>query len=269
MIDELESELREALAQRADALPPQAYARLGETDYHPRSPAWRKGLALGGTAGIATAAGIVVAVVGLGTGTERAFAGWTPSPTVPAGGQIASAESRCKSAMATPAERERAREQASGSHTGPWPAAADGGEWQTTLTDTRGPYTIVLLTDAVGQASCLTGPGFPQPGIGADERAAGSTASTIPVGQIGEITYGFSRATNEQAYMKTSGRVGAGVSAVTLVLGDGSHIAASTANGWFLAWWPGSQRTVAAEVTTATGTNTMQLSDPVPTNPGT
>lgn len=263
MIEQLESELREALAQRAQAMPAQAYARLRQVDYHPRSPLRRTGLALGGSALAAGVAGITVSLVGLGAGTQRAFAGWTPSPTTPASGQTADAEAACKGNMATPAELEHAITDANGTRpaSGEWPSG--GGEWRTVLTDTRGPYTTVLLANADGRASCLNGPGFPRPAIGVGERTAAGKWPAIAAGQISEPTYGFSRATGEQPYMTTSGRLGSGVSAVTLVLSDGRHIASSIENGWFLAWWPGSQRTIAAEVTTASGTHTQPLDDPI------
>jgi hypothetical protein len=166
--------------------------------------------------------------------------------------------------MATPAELERARLQASGgraSTAGEWPTSS--GEWRTILTDTRGPYTIVLLANTGGSAKCLTGPGFPGPAIGVSEQSTASPPPALPSGQIGQLSYGFSRAIDEQPYMDTSGRVGSGVSAVTFVLGDGSHVTASVENGWFLAWWPGTQTTVAAEVSTSEGTHTQQLYDPI------
>ncbi len=263
MIEQFESELREAFAERAAGMPADAFARLRHADYHPRSPIQRKAMALGGTAAAAGVAGIAVSLIGFGAGTPRAFAGWTPSPTAPASGQTTTAETVCKAHMATPAEVERARQQASGrpSTPGEWPTSS--GEWRTVLTDTRGPYTIVLLANMGGSARCLTGPGFPDPAIGVGERSAASPLPAISTGQIGEPSYGFSRATDEQPYMETSGRVGAGVSAVTFVLSDGSHVAASVENGWFLAWWPGSQSTVSAEVSTSEGTHSQQLDDPV------
>lgn len=263
MIEQLESELREAFAERADGMPADAFARLHHADYHPRSPIQNKVVALGGAAAVAGVAGIAVSLIGFGAGTPRAFAGWTPSPTAPASGQTTAAEATCKAHMATPAELERARQQASGrpSAPGEWPTSS--GEWRTAITDTRGPYTIVLLANTGGSATCLTGPEFPGPAIGVSERSATSPLPTIPTAQIGEPSYGFSRATDEQPYMETSGRVGAGVSAVTFVLGDGSHVAASVENGWFLAWWPGTQTTVAAEVSTPEGIHSQQLDDPV------
>lgn len=263
MIDLLESELREAFAQRAEDIPTDAFARLRQADYRPRSPIQHTALALGGAAAAAGVAGIAVSLIGFGAGAQRAFAGWTPSPTAPASGQTTTAEASCKAHMATPAELERARRDASGGHSAPgeWPTSS--GEWRTVLTDTRGPYTIVLLANTGGVARCLTGPGFPGPAISESEGSASSQSATMPAGQIGRLSYGFSRAVDEQPYSDTIGRVGSGASSVTFLLSDGSHVAASIENGWFLAWWPGSQTTVAAEVSTPEGIHTQQLDDPL------
>jgi hypothetical protein len=35
-----------------------------------------------------------------------------------------------------------------------------------------------------------------------------------------------------------TGRVGPGVAAVDVVFSSGSRVRATTANGWFVAWWP-------------------------------
>ena len=61
----------------------------------------RRGLAFGGVG--LTAAGVTAAlVIVLGAGTPSAFAAWTPSPTTPAPGEAAAAESACKAGAATP-----------------------------------------------------------------------------------------------------------------------------------------------------------------------
>jgi hypothetical protein len=262
MTEQLEAQLRAELRRHAATVPPHAAARLHTIDYHPRAPLSRMALALGGGIGVAASAAVALSVIGLGAGTQRAFAGWSPVPTTPAGGQIAGAEAACKADMATPLERQQARTQATepGSNSArELPPVAEGGEWQTMLADTRGPYTILLLANSDGNAQCLTGPGLSRPGVGVGEGANSGTQGTVPAGQIREGLSGFQRAADEQPYMSTSGRVGAGVSAVTVVLGDGTHVVASVANGWFLAWWPGTEVAVAAEVQTSSGTSTQQL----------
>jgi hypothetical protein len=53
------------------------------------------------------------------------------------------------------------------------------------------------------------------------------------------------------------GPTGAGVTAVTIERSDGSSVQATVANGWYLAWWPGTVTATNAEVTTASGTSTV------------
>jgi hypothetical protein len=244
MTQQLETQLREAFAQRARQVPAQACTRVREGNYKPRSSLRLPGLALGGVTALAVLAVLALSVVGLGPDTQRAFAGWTPVPTLPVRGQVAGAEAACKGDLTTIAARD--------------------GRWQTVLTDTRGPYTIVLLADAGGHANCLTGPEtVPHPAIGGGEGYQSGTRFAAPAGRIDLSSYGFSRAHDEQPYMYASGRAGSGVSAVTLVLGDGTRVIASVAHGWFLAWWPGTQRTISARVTSDGHTNTLRLYDPV------
>jgi hypothetical protein len=103
-------------------------------------------LAVGGSALVAGLAAIVVLVLA-GPGTSDAFAAWTPSPTAPAPGQVASAESTCSAAAAAPP-----------------PGAPSGlatGPTQVSLVDTRGPFTLVLFganTVTRGVRMCISGP---------------------------------------------------------------------------------------------------------------
>lgn len=55
------------------------------------------------------------------------------------------------------------------------------------------------------------------------------------------------------------GRVGAGVSAVTITLSDGSTVQATVSGGWYLAWWPGSVAAANAQISTASGTGTVAV----------
>ena len=61
------------------------------------------------------------------------------------------------------------------------------------------------------------------------------------------------------AFTFVEGQVDDGVTGVTLVLSDGEHVQATTGNGWFLAWWPGSLDATAADITSASGTSTQTL----------
>ena len=50
------------------------------------------------------------------------------------------------------------------------------------------------------------------------------------------------------------GRVGDGVTVVTVDRSDGTSVQATVTNGWYLAWWPGSAAAKTAAVTSASGT---------------
>jgi hypothetical protein len=70
-----------------------------------------------------------------------------------------------------------------------------------------------------------------------------------------------------QPYTLVVGRAGTGVTGVTLTLENGGNVTATTGNGRFIAWWPGSQGISSAAVATATGVSTQTLNLPGPGNP--
>ena len=90
--------------------------------------------------GAATAAALVAFG---GTGAANAFAGWTATPTTPASGETATALAQCTSRLASRGQ--------SGV-----PAAG----WQAVVTDTRGPFTAMILDSDSVTATCLSGPSF-------------------------------------------------------------------------------------------------------------
>jgi hypothetical protein len=66
-------------------------------------------------------------------------------------------------------------------------------------------------------------------------------------------------ARTRQPYTLVEGRTGAGVTGVVLALGNGNKVTATSGDGVFVAWWPGSQRLTAAVVMTASGASTQPL----------
>jgi hypothetical protein len=79
----------------------------------------------------------------------------------------------------------------------------------------------------------------------------------VPAGHVTIVSSGSTStppAEGSQHFSQVVGRTGRGVNRVTLRLHDGTRVTASLANGWFLAWWPGTQRGTATEVTTSKGT---------------
>jgi hypothetical protein len=223
MSDLLERDLREALAERAAGITPQAGARLRAIDYHPRSRRLASGRVLG-AAGLSGAAAAAGAVILLGSSAAPAFAGWTASPTTPAPGQLAAAQQRCGTAAGTPV-----------------------------LTDTRGPYTASIYADG---STCVQGNGIEIASSG------GGTTSSIPAGTI-ELGGAGESDSDGHALTIVDGSVGAGVTAVTVTRSNGSSVQASVQNGWYLAWWPGTERAVTAQVVAGSRTRTQAF----PTGP--
>lgn len=209
----------------------------------------------GGFAVAATTAAIVLTA---GSAPSVAFAHYAADPTVPAGGQVQEAEAECQR---NPGLR----------------------SVMPTLADTRGPYTLLVYPESTGSL-CVTGPsmqsptgephvlsfnGFLASSVAAAQRgtatstpAPPSTASiassAIQVVVKAAQTIPTASAGAAQASFEV-GRVGGDVSAVSLVLKDGSHIGATTSDGWFAAWWPGGEEAQSAKITTTTGISTQQL----------
>jgi len=205
-----------------------------------------------GAAAAAVAVVAVTLILSLGPETQRAFAGWSASPTAPSSGQVQAAEAACMTQLPT------------GS-----PAAQSG--FSVVLTDTRGPYTVLILQDArtASVGSCFVGP---SPGSAEVSLEVGGPLTPLRAGEIGVLSSGLApasgatqRTSEGNPYTMIEGPAGPGVVGVTLVLSDGSHVTASTAGGWYAAWWPGTQRAVTAEVRSPSGTATQQLAKQLPT----
>lgn len=210
----------------------------------------RRGFALGGAGLLASGvtAGLVVLV---GAGTPSAFAAWTSSPTAPSPGQVAAAEGACGIGAENP------------------PPTATPLPTNVTLTTTRGPFTLVLFgtnTTTRGPVMCMSGPDGTQSTANAVVFSAegGSQPATPSPDQIALDRFGGAYA-NGQRYTIAEGSAGSAVSAATLVLSDGTRVVATTGNGLFLAWWPGSATVRSATVTTATGTTTQAINYPAGT----
>jgi hypothetical protein len=236
MTEQLESELREALRDRAAQVPASSIARLTHHDYDPRTRRLRPPLAIGAFATAAGTAGAVAVVISLSAGASNAFAGWTPAPTPPAPGQLAAARASCK---------------ASQSPISGLPLK---------LADTRGPFTFSIYADSTSSAACIKGPSFIS--------VSGSMASDAVTVPADEVLLSTSHQTDRggDGFSFADGRTGAGVSGVTLTLDDGMNVQATVGGGWFVAWWPGGHQIKAAELTTPTGTvtQTFNLSPEIP-----
>jgi hypothetical protein len=231
---------------------------LGETSVPARRRRSRR-LALGGV-GVLAAAGALAAVllvVFAGAGAQNAFAGWTASPSRPASGQTASALSECSSRLAGVA---------------PVPAAG----WQPLVTDTRGPFTAVILHGTGTTATCLTGPSFTTAEVNSTQSggsqhvlsvgSAGGNPPTVSVlapdgassGPIGPAEQ-QQTSVDGQPYTLLQGQIQPGVTDATLVLTGGSRVQATIADGSIVAWWPSDATATTAELTSGSGVTTQQL----------
>ena len=199
----------------------------------------RRRFALGGV-GLA-ASGVATALVLFGAGTSPAFAAWTASPTTPASGQVAAAEAACGARPTNP------------------PPGAPTLPSTLSLTDTRGPFTLLLFganTTSQGALMCMSGPDGTQFSIA----SGGQPALPGPVQVTLDRLQGASA--NGENYTIAEGSTGSAVSAATLVLTDGTRVATTVGNGLFLAWWPGSATVTSATLTTPSGTTTQTINSP-------
>lgn len=230
MSDLLEHDLREALFDRAALITSEASTRLRAVDYHPRSR-WLPSRPALGALGLsaAGAAAAAAAAILLGSSATPAFAGWTASPTAPLPGQLTAAKQHCGAGAGTPI-----------------------------LTDTRGPYTASIFADG---STCLQGNGTR---ISSGSRDA--ARSSIPAGTI-ELNGAGESDSDGHALTMVDGPIGARVTGVTITRSDGSSVQATVNNGWYLAWWPGTERAVTAEVTSASTTSTQSFPTTAPDHP--
>ena len=261
-----EEELSEALGQRAASLPQAATERLRSIDYRPRRHLLAVPVAAGaGAAASLATVGTVLAVV-LG-GATPAYGGWSATPT--SSSAPSSAAPDCISTL-------------SSASTGPSATGSGTGAWQTLLTDVRGPFTVTLLQDGTSNATCFTGPSFtevnritpPANGSGGAQsgtlsvssQTANGGASGSPggvgslvslegtsSGDLNRVLQNHLTTSADGPYTFIDGRVANGVTGVTVVLKDGQSIVATVADGWFVAWWPGSTDANSAQVAKTSG----------------
>lgn len=222
----IETQLRDALHERAGDVPDASVARVTAYAYHPRSRHHlpRPRLAIGG--GVATAAGAAAVIVALTGGATSAFAGWKPAPTKAAPGQLGAAGRACTSQGPV----------------GGLPLA---------LSDVRGPFTLQVYANDTTSATCINGPGISAVRIGQSSQAENPSAGEI------QMSPGPPAARDGQPYSFSEGRIGAGVQAVTLNLSNGTTVDATVGHGWYLAWWPSDATLKSATVTTASGDHTQ------------
>ena len=222
-----------------------------------------KWVALAGSTGVAATVSTLVLI---GGSEQYAFAGWSADPTPPASGQLSAAESVCQARLAQaaqlpsdgnpvvhlPTNSNKAQDFAS--------AAPDVASFVPELTDVRGPYTLTVLGDGTHGALCISAPNA------VSLRWISGASAPVGPGVIGVDQVSL-LARDGEPYTLVVGHAGAGVTGVTLTLGDGENVTASSGGGIFVAWWPGSETMVSAAVVTSNGTSTQPLNLPGPPLP--
>jgi hypothetical protein len=255
MTDQLESDLREALAARAEQLPRDVCARVRTRDYRPRTRHLRPPVAAGALLAAAAATAAVL-LIDLGPRAPTAFAGWSAKPTAAGADQISTAEAGCRQQLNSAAAAAVRRHVPSALPTSML-------DLPVALTDVRGPFTFVVFADAHRTATCISGPQFSS----VAGTASSEPAASLPADQI-VLSQQIHTSRAGDAYSFVEGRVGSGVTGASLAMSDGSHVQATVQNGWFVAWWPSDANVTSAAVTSAAGTSTQALhTSPAPPAP--
>jgi len=275
MMTTLEEELISALRVRAAALPTDASEKLRSVDYHPRRHRRAAPAALGATTVGAAAAGTAL-LVALG-GAAPAYAGWSAAPTAVSSSPSSQADQSCLGALSS--------DQPAGGQLG-------SGPWQPLLTDVRGPFTVALYQNDSAYMGCFTSSSFTQvtqvssdgdssngvlrvSGSGSGSPSQGLSTVTVGGTTSGDLQNVVQShlSTADGPYTLVDGRVGSGVTGVTLVLDHGQDVVATVADGWLLAWWPSDAAATSSQVTNASGTTSEALvastkGPPTPPAPG-
>jgi hypothetical protein len=185
--------------------------------------------------------------------TPNAFAAWTATTTIPTAAQLTAADASCHHSYST------------GIHL--LPAAVAGSLPSSlsplVLTDSRGPFEMLVYSGSEGEYVCLWDSGVIGVGGGNGDTLPPPTSHSIGVPGVG-----FSRTNGGSSSLTYAyGHVGTDVTAVSLNLTDGTHVQATLQNGLYAAWWPSETDVSSAEVTTSAGVFHQQLGDIGPNNP--
>jgi hypothetical protein len=88
---------------------------------------------------------------------------------------------------------------------------------------------------------------WPETAARSNSSGADGGQPDVPAGTI-ELRGAGESDSEGRALTMVDGRAGAGVTGVKIARSDGSEVQATVKNGWYLAWWPGTQRPVSAQV---------------------
>jgi hypothetical protein len=187
-----------------------------------------------------------------GSGAPSAYAAWTATTTTPPAAQLAAAASSCQ-------HRYRLGLHLLGNKgAATLPASLP----QLVLTDSRGPFEMLLYAGPSGEGVCL----WNSSGVLSITGGNGETLPTVSDHSIGVPGVGFDR--NGGAVLTYAyGHAGTRVTAVTLDLANGVRVEATVQNGFYAAWWPSQTDVSATELTTSEGISRQQFGDIGPNSP--
>ena len=185
---------------------------------------------------VAGAAALAVDLTG--SGSPSAFAAWTTTTTTPPASQLAAADSSCQ-------QRWKLGLQALGY---PEAATLPATLPPLVLTDSRGPYEMLVYEGPTGEGLCL----WDSSGVLSVGGGNGGQLPAASDSSIGVPGVGFDR--NRSSVLTYAfGHAGALVTGVTLDLANGVRVEATVQNGFYGAWWPSQTDVTATEVATSEG----------------
>lgn len=203
---------------------------------------------------VAVAAGALAFGILVGTSSStRAFAQWSPITTSAPPAQLATAFAGCEASWSRSIHLFP-----------PISSGSSGSLPPLLLTDSRGPFELLLYGGSGGEFVCLWNDGFIGGSGSTDGIGLLPPASNQAVGVPG---VGFS-SDRGAPYTYAIGRAGTGVTGVTLELADGTSVETTLQNGFYGAWWPTKTDVVSAQVSTANGISHQEFGDVGPNNIG-
>ena len=215
-------------------------------------PRWLKRVALIGICALAVGA-VALGVDLAGSGTPSAFAAWTATTTTPPASQLAASASSCQHQYGLTL----------GVLGNPAAATLPSSLPPLVLTDSRGPFEMLVFSGPMGEGVCLWDSSEVL-------TIGGSNGETLPAASddsIGVPGVGFDRDGGSSVLTYADGHAGAHVTGVTLDLADGVRVEATVQNGFYGAWWPSQSDVTAAEVTSSEGQEHQDFGDIGPNNP--
>ena len=196
------------------------------------------------------------------------YGGWTPTPTVAYPGELLAAKRSCNPVIINDLrEISNVPSKVSSQIRLNIPSFSipklSASRWQVIGADIRGP--IVLLNyvysseSVTGEIQCLARTGR-KSRIG---EVLGNEPTISCCGDdFGQIfvqlsANGLSVAVGPISYLIQGGTNLGRVDRVSLVLSDGTHVTATVANGFYLAWWPGKENLIRATISLPQGTQSV------------